>query len=821
MFNVPSFPAALGVAAAVFSVCAAAQSRLVEFDIEAQPLPAALLEFSRSADVSIIAAGRLTAGKHSPGVRGEQDVTKALNALLEGTGLTAREQEDGAYVLTAETPTTQVAPSKPSTSSRGGTSPSRTDHYDVVDTVIVTANRREQDTLDVPVAVTSISGEQLLRFGSDRKEEYLALAPGVEFGQNGLNTNLITIRGIQTALFGSNQQATVEVFYDEMPSLNRLYARHSSDLRLVDVERVEVLRGPQGTLFGSGAMGGAVKIINRKPDASRLEANFDTSLATTDGGSGSYDVKGTLNLPLVDDVLALRGSMYSFHEGGFIDNVVRAENNVDDVDTRGARVMLEYAPDERLTALLTGTYQDDESGAASIALLDSSDGDRYTIDTPKPERAFDGVTRVLNLAIDYDFEWAKLVSSTSYYSRDGRIARDWTEYWQGTVRFDGPVTDVEYSETETYSQELRLASAGEGRLQWLAGMFYTDQDVLVDFLRTQVGSEQAIGAPDDVLSHIVIAPKTREIAFFGELSYDVTQHLTLTTGARWFENRADFSSSRSGYLSGRQTPPRSTREDAVTPKFAALYRFNDRLSVYAQATQGYRVGQNNFSLIDDPASGFVPPAYFESDSLWNYELGLKTVAAGWLHLNAAVYYIDWSDIQFTVGGSTGTFTDNAGMATSKGFELELQGRPTDWLELGLAVAYTDATLDSVAEDVSEAEPGRLPGSTEWASREFVQFNYRGLIGDGTTYLRLAHQYTGEKAATLGRGGFDPVGITTDAYSKIDLRAGFATDRYDVSLFVDNLTNDDASLAPRRIPFTADATTRLRPRTVGVGFRFTY
>lgn len=815
---VTPFPVAIAVAACAFATPGAAQSRLVEFDIKPQTLPAALLEFSHRADVSIVAPGRPTAGKHSPGVRGALDVTKALNALLQGTGLTAREQEDGVYVLMAE-PAAGV-PRDPAPPARASTSQSRAEHLDVVDTVIVTATKREQDTLDVPVAVTSISAEQLLRFGSDRKEEYLALAPGVEFGQNGLNTSLITIRGIQTALFGSNQQATVEVFYDEMPSLNRLYARHSSDLRLVDVERVEILRGPQGTLFGSGAMGGAVKIINRKPDASRLEASFDTSLASTDGGSGSHDAKGTLNLPLIDDVLALRGSMYTFHEGGFIDNVVRGENNVDDIDTQGARLMLQYAPNEQLTVLLSGTYQDDESDAASIALLDSPDGDSYTIDTPKPERAFNGVSRVLNLAVDYDFEWANLVSSTSYFSRDGRIARDWTEYWQGTVRFDGPVTDVEYSETETYSQELRLASVGDGPLQWLAGMFYTDQDVLVDFLRTQAGSQQAIGAPGDVLSHIVIAPQTREIAFFGEVSYQLTERLTLTTGARWFENRADFSSSRSGYLSGRQTPPRSTREDATTPKFAALYRISDGLSVYAQATQGYRVGQNNFSLIDDPASGFVPPAYFESDSLWNYELGLKAVA-GWLHVNAAAYYITWRDIQFTVGGSTGTFTDNAGVATSKGFELELSGRPADWLEIGLAVAYTDAMLDSVAEDVTEARPGRLPGSTEWATREFVQLNYRGLIGDSTAYMRLAHQYTGEKAATLGRGGFDPVGITTDAYSKVDWRAGFATERYDVSLFVDNLTNDDASLAPRRIPFTADATTRLRPRTIGLGFRFSY
>ncbi len=344
----------------------------------------------------------------------------------------------------------------------------------------------------------------------------------------------------------------------------------------------------------------------------------------------------------------------------------------------------------------------------------------------------------------------------------------------------------------------------------------------VRFLRTQKGSAAAIGAVGDVLSYVQIVPDTQELALFGETNYHLTERLTLTAGLRWFRNEADFSSSRSGYLSGRQTPPRSSSESHTTPRVAALYRFNEGLSAYVQASQGYRVGQNNFSLIDDPRSGFVPPAYFESDSLWNYEVGLKSVAdGGRLRMNLAVYYIDWKDIQFTIGGSTGTYTDNAGDATSKGVELDVQFSPTSWFSFGIAAAYTDAELVSVAAGVTDAKPGPLPGSTDWATRTYAQLTSDRWIPAATAYVRLSHQYTGEKQATIGSGGFDPVGLTTDAYQKVDIRTGAILGNMDVALYVDNLTNDDASLAPRRIPFTADASTRLRPRTVGVNLRYEF
>ena len=686
------------------------------------------------------------------------------------------------------------------------------------DTIIVTAAKREQSILDVPVSITTLSGEALNRVGAVGYDDYLALVPGAVFNESGAGNNLVTIRGVQTAQFSSNQQGTTEVFFDDVPSLNRYYARFNTDLRLVDVERVEVLRGPQGTLYGSGAMGGAIKIINNKPDLSAPSGSLNVGTALTDGGDESYHFEGVANIPVVEDVFGVRAVAYSIRDGGFVDNIRSGEENVDDVVSIGGRLTAAFDPVGPFSAQAMVIYQDDETGAAPITLLDDPSGRTDIIDSVGPERSFDGETTVFNIVAGYEFGFADFLSSTSYLDRSSFIDRDWNRYWQARLAFDGAVEDTVTSDTQTFSQEVRLASKGDQRFDWLIGAFYLDQDVEVTFLRTQEGSTDALGAPNDVLSDLFIAPTTQELAVFGEVSYDLTDALTLTAGARWFENKADFESTRGGLLSGSPTPPRTSSESAVTPKLALLYRVTDDVSFYAQAAQGYRTGQNNFARIDDPDSDFIPPTFYDSDSLWNYEAGIRGFFFdGKLQASLAGFFIDWEDIQLTVRGPTGTFTDNAGDAVSQGFEAEFQGNPTPWLSFGSAIAYTDAELESVDEGVT-VRTGRLPGSSEWATSSFVEFRSDSTLLDAPGYFRVFHRYVGEQEATIGQGGFDAVGLTSDSFNEIDLRAGLLFDNIEVSIFADNITNEDASLAPRRIPDTPDATTRLRPRTVGLNVR---
>lgn len=812
----------VSVAALAAALPAAAHAQATPIRIDSQPLGMALNALSSQTGVVIIAPSDLVDGKTAPAVRGTLDFGDALAALLTGSGLEAQSTDGrtsdlagtGAAALNGPVVLVEADP----TAVPAATTEHEAFYAPTLDVITVTAAKREQNILDVPVSVTTLGEFALNRAGADSYDDYLALVPGAVFNESGAGNNLVTIRGIQTAQYSSNQQGTIEVLFDDVPSLNRYYARFNTDLRLVDVERVEVLRGPQGTLYGSGAMGGAIKIINHRPDLSEAGGTLDVGTALTDGGDASYRFEGVANLPLVEDVFGLRAVAYSIRDGGFVDNIRTGEDNVDDAVTVGGRLMASFDPDGPFSAHATLIFQDDDTGAAPITLLDAADGRSDTIDSFGPERSFDGQTAVFNLSVEYDLGWADLFSSTSYLDRSGYIDRDWTRYWQSLRNYDGAVQDTVTSDTRTFSQEVRLASQGDNRFDWLVGAFFLDQEVEVRFLRTQEGSEAALGAPGDVLSDLFIAPSTQEIALFGEVSYDVTPALTLTAGARWFENNADFESVRSGLFGGAPTPPRSSSESAITPKIAVLYRLSDTVSVYGQAAQGYRTGQNNFARIDDPDSAFVPPTFYESDSLWNYEAGIRgSFLDGRVQASLAAYHIDWSDIQLTVRGPTGTFTDNAGNAVSRGFEAEFQARPAPWFSFGSAIAYTDAELEDVKDGVT-VRTGRLPGSSEWATSSFAEFSADTVLLGNPGYLRLFHRYVGEQEATIGQGGFDAAGLTSDSFNEFDVRAGLEFDAVEVSVFVENLTNEDASLAPRRIPNTPDATTRLRPRTIGVNVR---
>lgn len=795
-----AWAAPLCVASALTAAApAAAQTLEANFSIPAQPLPRALISYGDQAGVAIAAPRELTARLTSRAVAGRMTSAEALRQLLVGTGLSFEFIDARTVRVFREQGAEPIAASDAVSSE--------------AQEIIVTAQKREQRLSDVPIAVTAISNDDLQRAGVKDSDDYLASIPGVSFARLDAGNNTVVIRGISTTLVGANEQATTEVLLDDIPSLNRYFSRYNTDLRLVDVERIEVLRGPQGTLFGSGALGGAIRIITNKPDPSRFEAFAEAGLATTKGGDESYNFEGVVNVPIVTDKLALRAVGYYSQEGGFVDNIFLGRNNVDRGQVYGGRAILSFSPTDRTRFRITAIHQRDDYDDAPLTFAFRKDGSPDEVDARDPNNAYEGKTTVLNAVLEYDFGQVSLFSSTAYLDRKAFLIRDLTRFWQARVMITGNIDDTVQATTETFTQELRLQSNGSGRFQWLIGGFYLDQDVDAIFRRTGDELQRQRGAPSNVISQVEIFPVTQEAAIFAEGSYRLTESLTLTAGLRLFKNKLKFDDTRSGFLGGAPTEPRTNTESSLTPKFAALYEVSDNVNIYALAARGFRTGQNNFGALPDPVTGFVPPESYGPDNLWNYEIGLKSnFADGRVRLNLAAFYIDWKNIQLTRRTGRVTYTDNAGDASSRGLEVELSASPVEWLDLGVAMAYIDARLDSVLPGVG-AQPGRLPGSAEVTSSEYVQLSHT-LREGASAYLRVDHRYVGDKVLEIGGVG----GLGSDDYHLVDVRAGLNLGRYEFIAFIDNLANNAASLAPNVLPDTPLLTIRQRPRTAGLTVR---
>lgn len=792
---------------------AEATTQKSNFSIPAQDAGSALVQFGVQSGVSIAFTADTVRASRTRAVFGEFTSMEALGRMLEGSGLGFEPiGPSSVRILRQRAPR---GDSRAAVAAGAEMLPPV-----VIEDVIVTAQKRKQNLQDVPVAVTVIDQFVLERTGSDRFETYLNFSPGVSFAGVHGNSS-INIRGISTSLYSSNQQGTVEVLFDDQPSLNRYYARFNSDLRLVDIDQVEVLRGPQGTLFGSGALGGAVRVVSNKPDPTRASGDLQIGASATQGGDNGHEQKIMLNLPLVEDRLAVRLVGYSILEGGYIDNLARSERNVNDIRSVGARIMLAYRPNDRFSVNAWAWRQRDTTGGDAFGFLNPADGGSYQSGSIDPEDSAKGTATLYNITAEYDLGRARLISISSYATRFGLLDRDYTTFWQSPsqANFDGDVEDYVTSRTRMFSQELRLTSDRNSRLQWILGGFYLKQDVDVTFRRTIDGLGAAKGYPSDLLSLLTVQPLTKELAVFGEGSYAFSDRLTATVGARWFQNTLRFASDRTGFLEGVPTPLRRKTESSITPKFAISYEATENVRIYAQAAMGYRTGQNNFVALPDPVTGRYPPDSYGPDSLWNYEVGFKSM---WFdrrfRLNVAAFHIDWRNMQLTRRFTVTTFTDNAGDAVSNGAEIELAAQPFGWLSFGMAPAYTDARLTSVQSGVP-VQLGPLPGSARWTVSDFVQLAWRRTSGS-EFFVRLDHRYVGAKEAGL-EPARDPLAARSEPYNVIDLNVGIETPRFGVIAYVRNLANVDAATGPRELTNTEVATTRVPPRTAGLRLRASF
>lgn len=680
----------------------------------------------------------------------------------------------------------------------------------VLEEIIVTATKRSESVQDVAFSVSALSGDYLEAIDATSFTDFINLVPGLNLSSPGrAGEKAVNIRGLTPLGNGDNEFATVGFYVDGVPVSD---AGFIPDFALFDVNRVEVLRGPQGTLFGEGSLGGTVRIVSNQPDASAYAGKGHMTISSTHSGSQNYRFAGMLNMPLVEDELGLRMVAGYIQDGGFIDNLTTGGEDVNDFETRYLRVALGYTPTEKLSIQAGITYQStdgreashDQSNTPDLTFTRAIDGD-YNDDTT-----------LASLVIDYDFGGKVLTSATSYFDREfDRIFDDpfTAAAVSGLFGFSIPsVIFQDNSPADTFTQEVRLASENDGRLTWLVGFFYRDQN-------------QKIQAPVTVplLGDLLVFNLYQDInrkhkALFGEATFDLTDRLHLTGGVR--AAREDIDATTELFLIGAPTVALTPEidEDDVIFKGSLSYNINSDAMIYGTYSEGFRPGGVNARL-------FTPtiPISYASDSVENYEIGAKTMwAEGRVIANAALYHIDWSDVQLAdFSGGAANFTTNAGSADIDGAELELNAAPSEGWLLGLNFSYIDSEFQ---EDVfseftgvqltSAGEP--LPFAPEISYNVFAKYEFP--LGS-STYLgfgRVDYAYVDESRTDLGLSG---TSTSVPSYQILDLRAGVTKGNWSVTVFVTNLTDERATL--NLIDPVYEGAYRNQPRTFGVSVLATF
>ncbi|WP_129780933.1 TonB-dependent receptor [Peristeroidobacter soli] len=740
------------------------------------------------------------------------------------------------------------------------------DSRGTVEEIVVTAQKRSESILTVPLSITAITADTLERKGVRNVEELSLTVPGMAVQATTENSpKFYSLRGIGP---DGATAATVAVYVDDTPIT---VGNNSPDLKIFDVSRIEVLRGPQGTLFGSSAMGGAIRYVTPDPDFEVFSGRALAETSTTAHGDINYETQLSLSGPLSDN-LAFRAAGFYSHDGGYIDIVDDATGAVREKDANsresfGGRLALATRFGEAVTGTLSVIYQDSQDDAQSFMGVFRTFAD---VNTPlaryqRTERADTGLhDRIVlpNFKLTADLGFAELTSSTSYH--DQTVEYDVDASYALASSFGLPAATRDQvsllarrtKEFSAFVQEVRLASSGEGMFEWLVGGYYrrskgsTDQNFHSNLLSVSNIAPTSLLAGGDIET-LDSSSKGDELAGFGEVSAHLADKLTLTAGLRVSSVKGKSARSVEVFapiLGGTTTtilPPDSS-EHPVTPRFSAEYQIADDHMVYAAAAKGYREGGANGPLFlanaaCQPAldalglSGGVPA--YDSDTLWNYELGAK---GRWfertLTYATAVYQIDWDNIQQSINLSRPCGASpiaNLGAARIQGVEGDLEFRPLGGgLTLGLNFNYffsaelardriTGVTNTTPPVPVVGALSGtQLPNTPELTVTLSAQYAWQ-LRDTWSAYVRaegtsIDRAYRFVRTTTAPN---DP-SLEREGYEVVSLRTGLDTGDYEISIYANNLLDADPTIV-RQANFAASRSaggfseSTIRPRTIGL------
>ncbi len=768
---------------------------------------------------------------------------------------------------------------------------------DSSDEIVVTATKRATSIQDVPFSVNAQTQEDIERTGATTLEDISRNVAGLAIQNLGPGQSQVALRGVSAGQIVRDQPGVKEqvgVYLDESVVSLSLF---TPDLDLFDLNRVETLRGPQGTLFGSGSVGGTVRYITNQPELGVFSGSLEGNVNTlTDGGTGGH-IKGMINAPIGDSA-ALRVVGYHTEYAGFIDALrpggARSED-VNDGERTGVRAALTVQATPNLTITPRIVYQDVEVNGFNRQEVFNLYANPFLSDPVQLgereqflllDEQFTDETMLADVNVNWDLGGVTLTSITSYLDREILVSRD-ASALTGSVTIDLgfdpaavliPSNLRDTTELEQFTQEVRLASNGDGPFQWLVGAFYSDvervyaqrlptpgydaaQDAYAAIVNADAdpdndfptSAQTANGYGPDSPYNSDLPYSIEQVAVFGEASYDVTEKLTLTVGARWYSFEEERSFTSGGVFSNGDNRTDATESDGVTPRVIASYEATDDVTFNAQASQGFRLGGVNDPLnvplcTPEDEAIFGDFQSYEDETSWNYEAGVK-VSRPSFTFNAAVFYNDISDLQVTLdaGSCSSRISFNVPEAHASGLEAEFSWMPVDGLEFSFAGSVTEAEFDSTVRDgggnvIGGIEEGNRLASVpeyQFAATAAYYFPLNLFANETEAFVAASVQHVGSRftqpsdqvdnprtfVSGLPFGGATGaegtvVDLELDSYTILNINGGVDAGPWSFIAYVNNVTDENANLAfdrerggRARLAFHTN-----QPRTFGVTAR---
>jgi outer membrane receptor protein involved in Fe transport len=719
-----------------------------------------------------------------------------------------------------------------------------------IEEITVTATRREMNIQDVPQSIAAFSTEDIEKQAFQAMEDYVKALPSTNLVNAMPGRNALIMRGVTTSSTDYRTDSQVSVYLDDQPITS---ASQQPDVRMIDIQRIESLPGPQGTLFGSSSQSGTLHVITNKPNPDELSGQLDSEVASTKGGEASYDLSGHINVPVIDDKLAIRVVGYYSHEGGYVDNILGTdlapatpnktnaefvEDDWNDYDTYGGRFSVLWNITEKWTGevnLINQWSDADGSWDSDPALGD------YKVTRFYDEWRDDNWWQAA-ITANGDLGFATLTTAVSYFDRESDYAWDNTLYEQWKTAYYGPyypLYDVDYKfgfifndqHQDRYSAEVRLTSQGESRLHWIAGAFYEDVydtwfygaanqhlmsttswDAALYYAAYYSQYYPYVKSPLDptIIDYSNLMKRTvKQTAVFGELTYDLTEKFSVTGGARWFEfDRNQFDQFQfpqglppaGGYDSNGIYTSEGKQGDTAL-KLGAKYNFTDDRMLYFVYSEGFRLGGSNSPRAVNAGVGI--PAEYGPDTMKNYELGFKSLwLDGRLEFNIDLFLMHWDDIQLYARNDDspwwvrGIFNGNS--AEQKGIEFATSWQATDRLRFDASAFFADPEFSEDTfyprddpGDPSIKEGQTMPNSPDTKYWWAAEYTVPSAFGlNGDLWFRYDDSYQASTYNTLSNAlENDPNGLLPSSHSA-NLQGGLTLQSgWDVSMIVRNVWDE--------------------------------
>jgi outer membrane receptor protein involved in Fe transport len=778
---------------------APATSSEVRVRVARKPVRAALIDLALQAEVSL--GGHLDACRgESPAIAGLMPLETALSRLLaqSGCGFVILDRRT-VLVRKARPPVAPPAarpppPSPPvQAASDGGE----------IGEVVITAQRYPNLPGRTPYAISAISGESISRERASSLADIGFQVAGLSTTNLGPGRDKILLRGLSDGAFTGLTQSIVALYLDEVPIT---YNAPDPDLRLADIERVEVMRGPQGTLYGGGTIGGVVRLATRKPNLDTFSGQLLAGGSVTRGGAPGGELEGVINLPLIAGRVAVRAVGYRERSGGYVDNPTLGRDDVNASERNGGRLSIRavLSPAWQATAVINHQSirnHDTQYGVDRLGPLTRDNAVREPHDN-----SFDQGS----LTLTGDGRWGRLTASVSHLGHDFASRYDATAQATLFGQAAGPAAFDDARRTDLMVSEVTYATPTGRRLHGLVGGFFSTTQTRFDSALAPAVTGASPSYQETRVDDI------REAALYGEATLDLPWSLSATVGLRWFDYRYDTQSS---VTQGGQTRPFTGHgdENGISPKVLLSYAPKSSLLVYLQVSEGYRPGGFNTGGRIGQVFGAAgaPQRQYDADQLWNYETGVKLRAFDdRLQMRAAVFHARWHAIQSDQYLPDGlAYTVNVGYGDNAGLEVEGAWRASDRLDLRFALLANNPSLSRLSLDPESAQNAGMAGISSGSIN--LAADYHRSLGWGPT-LRLRAQIAHTGGARLGLD--KATSRRMDSYSTTAVSAALEAERWTFTAYVDNPFDSHANSFAFGNPFAprADqAITPLPPRTVGV------